>query len=119
MAKDRNKIIGERVRFYRTARDMTMSDLVEALGNPILHQQLAKLEQGKARWTAVLLYEISCVLDVDIRKLIGIEGTDKGGHVGPDEWKAEKYRGLLLKLHPDVRTLVYRLIDGLLLLKYL
>lgn len=112
MQQPRNALIGERVRFYRTARDMTMSDLAARLENPITQQQLARYETGISRWPADLLVDIAVIFKLDIRLLTGLED---GKHEGKedDEWDAEKYKSILLTMPIAARKVVYGIIEDL------
>ncbi len=109
---DLNELIGERVRFYRTTRKMSLEHVGGKLPIPITAAQLARYETGQSRWTADTLVGIAKVLRVDIRLLVGLED---GKHEGKDspEWDAEKYKCMLLELPEKTRRIVYKIIDGI------
>lgn len=110
--EDRNKLIGQRVRHYRTAKQMSLDALAGLLPRQLSAQQLANYEVGKSRWPADLVCELAVVFGVDIRLLVGME---YGKHEGKDnhEWEAEKYKTKLLALRPMVRNVIYKTIDEL------
>jgi transcriptional regulator with XRE-family HTH domain len=108
---DRNALIGERVRFYRTARDMSMAQLCDMLEIDITLQQFARYETNLSRWPADLLCQVADALQTDIRILLGLEEQSKKLK-GP-EWEAEKYKGIILDLPAKSRKAVFNMIDGL------
>ncbi len=113
MEIDRNKLIGERVRFYRTANDMGLDAL--AISLPVAMTSAAMLsryETGASRWPADLLAAVAMVLRVDIRLLIGLED---GKHEGKEnhEWEAEKYKIVILSLPDRFREVCYKIIDAI------
>lgn len=107
-----NALIGERVRFYRTSKGITLDKMAASFSVPISGQQLAKYEVGKSRWPADLLIEIAKDLRLDIRLLTGLED---GKHEGKDdaEWDAERYKSIILSLNEKARKVVYKIIDGI------
>lgn len=107
MMTDRNAIIGERVRFYRTAQDISQVRMAEELPRKISPQQLAVYESGKSRWPADLLCEVGDFLKIDIRILAGVE--DPGEHQG--DWEAERYKNILLSMKKKMREMAYAFID--------
>ena len=106
---NRNAIIGDLVRYYRTSRDMSMQKLADALAEPFTHQQMAKYETGKSRWPADLLLEIADILEVDIQFLMVKKGINTDNH---EAWAAERYKSIMLKLPFKARQVVYSIIDG-------
>jgi len=110
MATNRNMIIGERVRFYRLSKGITMEGLLEAIGSDLPFQSLSRYEKGTGRWPADLLIDIAIFLKVDIRKLTGMDGED----IAEDEERiAETYKTRILDMAPKARTLIYKIIDGI------
>lgn len=109
---DINKVIGERVRFYRTTRKMTMEKLAEQLAVPISPTQLHKYETGVSRWSADLVCDIAMIFRLDVRLLLGMED---GKHEGKstEEWDAERYKCIILTLPVKVRGVIYRIIDSI------
>lgn len=112
MTTDRNTLIGDRVRFYRTAKGWSLATLAGMMPKPICGQQLARYETGQCRWPANLLIDMAVALAVDIRILTGLED---GKHEGKDnaEWDAERYKYLMLKLPEKARKVLYKIIDEL------
>lgn len=111
MLDARNKLTGERVRYYRTAREMSLQKLADSLPVPVGAQQLSKYENGVSRWPADLVCDLAKVLRVDVRLLLGLED---GKHEGKDsaEWDAERYKHTLLNMTQKARRVAYRIIDG-------
>lgn len=73
----RNILIGERVRFYRIKNDLTLAQVASMLEKPCSHQLIARLETGKGRWFADTLAELSLILEIDARILMGLEDAVK------------------------------------------
>lgn len=111
MEIDRNYLIGERVRFYRTARKMSMAELAAELKHKLSAQQIALYERGKSRWPAELLCEISIILRIDLRTLSGMEDSVRSGRKDSPDWDAENYKAKLLALTPKFRQIAYQIID--------
>lgn len=110
--KDRNTIIGENVRYYRTARRLSLQELANGLPRKLTAQQIANYETGKSRWPADLLAEVSLFLRADIRRLVGTEFSIRPRKES-EEWKAESYKNILLSMKGKTRLLVYRIIDAI------
>lgn len=108
--KDLNTLIGDRVRFYRTSRKLTLEALGERLQQPLSYQMLARYEAGEAHWRADLVCEVAKLLRIDVRLLLAAE---EDGRVvkGTPEWKADKYKNTLLNISEKAREAIYRLID--------
>ena len=108
---ERNALIGERVRFYRTSKELSLEKLANSLPTPVSGQQLAKYETGVSRWPADLLVDIAVKMRIDIRLLTGLES---GKHEGKDtpEWEAEKYKSIILSLSERTRKVIFKIIDG-------
>lgn len=105
----RNATIGERVRYYRTSKEMSMEKLGSMMTPPITAQQVAKYETASSRWPADTLCSVAQALRVDIRVLAGLD--DKAPK-STEEWEAERYKAILLNLHVRARKVVYRIIDS-------
>lgn len=112
MEKDRNTIIGERVRYYRTTQKLSLKDAADQVERKITPQMLSLYEKGKSSWPADLICELAKVLRIDPRLLLGMES---GRHERKDspEWEAEKYKNSLLGLKHKSRAVVYKIIDGM------
>lgn len=111
MLDKRNEYIGKRVRFYRTAKGISLEKLAAELPLRISSQQLAKYETGLSRWPVDLVSHIAAVLKEDILFLIDAEENGVAIGKGTPEWEAEKYKNRLLKLTPWLRGLCYKTID--------
>lgn len=111
MVINRNILIGERVRFYRTSKGLTQAEMASALPVPLSGQQLSKYENGDNRWPADTLIGIAIFLGIDIRLLTGLED---GKHEGKDSdgWEAERYKNILLGMRERARKVIYKIIDG-------
>lgn len=109
---ERNAIIGQKVRFYRTAKNISMEKLCDMLPTKITHQQLARYETDQSRWPADLLCEIALALNVETELLLGI-GKDAKRWLHPDEPEAERHKMLLLELPERGRKIIYQVITGL------
>ncbi len=57
--------VGNRIRFRRQALQLSQSELAEQMG--VTFQQIQKYERGTNRVTAGRLWDLSCILDVDIK----------------------------------------------------
>lgn len=113
---DRNAIIGERVRFYRTTRELSLDKLCKMLQNPITGQQLARYETGQSRWPADLIINIADVLGVELRELTTHDGRARKNQTEPvnvEEWEAERYKRKILKLSESARRMVFGFIDDM------
>ena len=112
MTDPRNKLIGDRVRYYRTSKGWSLDKLATSIENPLSGQQLAKYETGVSRWPTDLVCDIAVTMRVDVRLLVGLES---GKHEGKetDEWEAEKYKNLLLGMPRDFRSFMYNTINML------
>lgn len=108
MENDRNKIIGERVRQYRKAREMTMEEVGKRLSRPVTAQGMALYETAQTRIPADILCEISLILHCDVRNLAGMEHR---AAEGSQDWEAENYKAKLLRLRKKTRQFIYRIID--------
>lgn len=62
-----DRLVGSRVRLFRTARGLSQSRLADDLG--ITFQQVQKYEKGTNRISASRLFEISRLLGVDVPEL--------------------------------------------------
>lgn len=109
---DMNELIGERVRFYRTSRKLSLEHVAEKLPTPITGAQLARYETGQSRWPADTLVGIARILRTDIRLLVGLEDGKHEGKSSP-EWDAEKYKCIMLELPEKNRKIIYKIIDGI------
>jgi transcriptional regulator with XRE-family HTH domain len=74
-----DRLVGLRVRMFRTAQGLSQSRLAENLG--ITFQQVQKYENGSNRISASRLFEISRVLGVTIVELYGGADDAIGGPV--------------------------------------
>ena len=70
-----DRLVGLRVRLFRTAQGLSQSRLAEDLG--ITFQQVQKYEKGTNRISASRLFEIARLLGVSITELYG----DAGGAI--------------------------------------
>lgn len=111
MNVDRNKIIGERVRFYRTTQNISLQDMAAALAKPITLQMLSKYETGGNRWAAEMVCSCAEVLKVDVKLLLGME--DSPLVPGDIAWDAEHYKWQLVLLGERARKIVFTIIDAL------
>ncbi len=68
--------VGEKLRYYRLSRDLTLSALAAQID--LSYQQLQKYETGANRISAGMLAEIASILKVPISKFFPQE-TKKGG----------------------------------------
>ena len=86
LAKRVDAHVGIHIRERRTAMDLTLQDVADAL--KISYQQLQKYENGANRVSAGRLYEIAMRLEVDVGYFFdGLEPTSEGGpmeHGGKD-----------------------------------
>jgi transcriptional regulator with XRE-family HTH domain len=110
MSKDRNQIIGERVRYYRTARNLSQQAVVDQLQQKMTAQNFALYETGQSRWPADLLCEISEILRVGVHLLYTVDHMRFQRKRDPD-WEAEKYKTVMLGMTPRIRKITYRIID--------
>lgn len=110
MTDARNILVGERVRFYRTSKGLSLVKMASAFPYRVSGNQLAKYETGQSRWPADMLCEVAVILKVDIRLLTGMED---GKHEGKNtaEWEAERYKCILLALHDRARKALFKIID--------
>jgi transcriptional regulator with XRE-family HTH domain len=72
MAKEFRKNIGETLKKYRLAANMSQMALAEKIG--ISYQQLQKYEKGINNISAYRLHQISEVFKIPISSFLGIEG---------------------------------------------
>jgi len=81
MKKNRNFIrnkIGEKIRYYRNFRGVTLKKLAEELN--ITSQQLQKYEKGMNRITTERLEEISLILDIPVSYFFNDLKLPKNSH---------------------------------------
>lgn len=107
---DRNELIGDRVKFYRTSKKISRAKLVKCLPRKLTHQQFGRYEAGASRWPADLVCEVAEMLQIDIRLLLAMEN---GARERKDtrEFIAEKYKSIMLSFDDKQRNFLYRIID--------
>jgi len=84
-------IVGKNIRFFRTAKGMSQSDLGKELG--VTFQQVQKYENGHNRVGSSRLARVSKVLDVPVARLFTGAATDGRGNADA------RVTELLLKPH--------------------
>lgn len=67
--------VGDRIRERRTLLGLTQTDVADAMG--LSFQQIQKYERGGNRISAGRLFQLACLLDVDIDYFF--EGADEKG----------------------------------------
>lgn len=69
------KIIGQRVREYRIARQLTQEDISEKL--QMSRPSITNIESGKHRIQIHILYELAKLFDIPIQNLVVIVSDDE------------------------------------------
>ena len=77
-----DRLVGSRVRLFRTARGLSQSKLAEDLG--ITFQQVQKYEKGTNRISASRLFEISRLLGVGVPELYANADDPRSAEVTGD-----------------------------------
>ena len=72
-----DKIIGQRLRSFRLAKEMSQEDLGTHLG--VSFQQLQKYESGKNRLSGSRLITASKVLGISVEQILGSNGHKNNG----------------------------------------
>ena len=70
-----DKHLGEKLRFYRTLRNISQNSLAQSLD--LSFQQIQKYEKGTNRISASRLYKISKILDVSLLSFFNDYEEDK------------------------------------------
>lgn len=75
MEKEQLKLLGERIREIRLAKDLTQAELANQIGKD--QQSIQRLESGKVNPSYLYLLEISKGLETDLSEiLISLQTTD-------------------------------------------
>jgi transcriptional regulator with XRE-family HTH domain len=112
MDASQNDLIGKRVRFYRTSRNLSLEGLAEKLPTALSIAQLAKYEAGQSRWPADLMCATAAALGVGVLQLLmGDELREL--ELKGEAWKAEQCRQQLLQMKPKQRQLIYQVIESI------
>lgn len=103
--------VGQRVRRGRSERQMSQSDLADALG--ITFQQIQKYEKGTNRISASKLYMIAGVLKVDVGWFFhGLDAHDTDP-IGPSTQAEVRALSSLRSMDAKTRSVVEGMINGL------
>ncbi len=89
----RDKEIGQRIRFYRKAANLTQAEIAQKLG--ITFQQLQKYESGANRISAARLEQLSRLLSIPVHHFYDIDNK-----VDLSDKKALK----LIRLYHSIRS---------------
>jgi transcriptional regulator with XRE-family HTH domain len=112
-----DRLVGSRVRLFRTAQGLSQTSLAQDLG--ITFQQVQKYENGTNRISASRLFEISRLLGVSVTELYGEAqeialGATNGAIGTPPSLLDHKIIRALASIHDDrVKRKVLALIQTL------
>jgi transcriptional regulator with XRE-family HTH domain len=99
--------IGTNLRNYRLLRNMTQTQLGEAIPTPVSFQQIQKYESGANRVSASRLVDFATVLGCQVTQLMeGVELPECNGDVA-------KLAGMVDALPDEQREIVINLVDAL------
>jgi len=93
-------LVGQRVRAYRLARQMSQSALADKVG--VTFQQIQKYEKGTNRIGSSRLDRIATVLGVGITALFAERDGDRSGYDPLDGLLAQPHSARLLKAFGDI-----------------
>lgn len=71
--KELRKALGNKIREYRKAENLSQAKLAEMLGGNSDGSYISRLELGKLSCSTDQLYRISRALDVDLKDLVDFE----------------------------------------------
>src|SRR5215468_5135985 len=116
-----DRTVGQKIRQYRIARDMSQTQLAKRLG--VSFQQVQKMEKGINRIGAGRLWQIASVLNIPVTYFydglarLPLDPREQAGLAAASHFLSrrdgQKMAGALYDMNPHVRSALLRLITTL------